>query len=59
MIELYSRLTGKIAPKGKTGRFVRFVEAAWEDLCFPELPDETLATMAEKGLPRLTKEIVR
>lgn len=55
MLELYTRLTGKIAPKGRSGRFVRFVEAAWEELCFLELPDATLATMA-KRLPRLTKK---
>jgi hypothetical protein len=59
MIELHSRLTGKPAPKSRIGPFVRFLEAAWEDLCFPELPNDTLATMAEKGLPRLRENIIR
>jgi hypothetical protein len=45
----------KRPPRSKSGPFARFLQDAWVDLQFPELPDFTLSNMAER-LPQSMKE---
>jgi hypothetical protein len=51
MAQFYEHQAGKPAPKGKSGPFVDFLNAAWADLDFPSIPDASLGYAAEK-LPR-------
>jgi hypothetical protein len=52
MAQFYEHQTGKPAPKGRRGKFVDFLDAAWADLGFPRsIPLGSLGNAAEK-LPR-------
>ncbi|MGY3413084.1 hypothetical protein ACVWZV_009250 [Bradyrhizobium sp. GM5.1] len=48
MSYFHKRQFGRRAPSSKSGRFVRFMQAAWEDLGFPEIPDDALGYKAER-----------
>jgi hypothetical protein len=56
MCHFHERQTGRDAPKGKTGPFVRFMDAAWFDLKFPALIESTLGNMVER-LPHSKRKI--
>ncbi|SFJ01441.1 hypothetical protein [Bradyrhizobium sp. Gha] len=51
MAQFYEHETGKPAPKGRTGPFVDFLDAAWTDLSFPQSGEGALGNVAE-NLPR-------
>jgi hypothetical protein len=51
MAQFYEHQTGKPPPKGRSGPFVDFLNAAWADLGFPSIPEAALGNAAEK-LPR-------
>jgi hypothetical protein len=51
MYVFHVRQTGRRPTKSKTTRFVEFMQAAWADLKFPELPEGALGSRAER-LPR-------
>lgn len=55
MMAFHQDQLGRPAPKARTGRFVEFMQAAWCDLEFPELAEDTLGNLAER-LPRLVSE---
>ena len=44
----HQRQIGQPPGKARTGRFVSFLEAAWADLKFPEVPESTLGNTAER-----------
>lgn len=48
MAEFHQLRTGKPTPKSRGGPFIYFVQNAWADLNFPDLPERTLASLAER-----------
>lgn len=56
MSHFHEKQLGHPAPTSKSGRFVRFMQAAWADLQFPEIPEDALGYKAER-LPHLLKSI--
>jgi hypothetical protein len=48
MYVFHQRQIGQPPRKTRTGRFVSFLEAAWADLNFPEVPESTLGNTAER-----------
>ncbi|MGY4496965.1 hypothetical protein ACVWYH_000892 [Bradyrhizobium sp. GM24.11] len=48
MYVFHVRHTGQRPSKSKTGRFVDFMLAAWDDLDFPKLPEGALGSRAER-----------
>jgi hypothetical protein len=52
MDTLHKRQIGRSPPRGRSGKFVRFLEAAWNDLDFPEPSLHSLGHKAER-LPQL------
>ncbi|MCK1314972.1 hypothetical protein [Bradyrhizobium sp. 23] len=52
MLAFHRDQLGRPAPKARTGRFAEFMQAAWDDLGFPKLAEDTLGNLAER-LPRL------
>jgi hypothetical protein len=58
MSDFHKRQIGRSAPKGRTGKFVRLLEAAWIDLDFPEPSLHSLGHQAER-LPQLQKSLSR
>jgi hypothetical protein len=58
MSAFHRRQIGRSPPRGRTGKFVRFLEAAWNDLDFPEPSLHSLGHKAER-LPQLQKSLSR
>jgi hypothetical protein len=51
MREFYKRRIGRPAPKVRAGRLVELMQAAWDDLQFPRIPEGRLGRILET-LPR-------
>ncbi|MET3842071.1 hypothetical protein [Bradyrhizobium sp. OAE829] len=51
MREFYERRTGRRAPKARSGKLVDLMQAAWDDLQFPAIPETRLGHILET-LPR-------
>jgi hypothetical protein len=48
MARFHQQRLGKRIPKARSGKFVDFINCAWDALDFPKLPEGTLGNLAER-----------